>query len=276
MTISVKRVQYVLCILLVALGLLGVTFDLLPVAGRFLIIGVILGTLKWTIEFRDTHQQGIIVRASACESGLTFRLKDWLAVLLVVATCAVGTGSAEAAPNEQHKSPARPITYAYDLLSVGDGGPDLEAIRLQTPRRQVLIGFRHQGRNSGYDAPQLLRETRNGEATNTPKAISEGSPSQFTRTEALSGRASGRQVTEMAESMKASGWNGPPIKVVEANGKLYVVDGHHRLAAATQAGIKVPYQVVEPSTVIGPGQWSSLDDIIRDAGSVGPNRIRTK
>ncbi len=113
-------------------------------------------------------------------------------------------------------------------------------------------------------------------ATKTPKAIPEGSPSQFTRTEALSGRASGRQVTEMAESMKANGWNGPPIKVVEANGKLYVVDGHHRLAAATQAGIKVPYQVVDPSTVIGPGQWSSLDDIIRDAGSVGPNRIRTK
>jgi hypothetical protein len=63
---------------------------------------------------------------------------------------------------------------------------------------------------------------------------------------------------------KVNGWNGPPIKVVEVNGKMYVVDGHHRLAAGTQAGLKIPYEVVGPSTVIGPGQWSSVDDIVRE------------
>jgi hypothetical protein len=101
------------------------------------------------------------------------------------------------------------------------------------------------------------------------------SPSAFSRTEALSGRASSRQVSEMADAMRTTGWDGPPIRVVEANGRRYVVDGHHRLEAARRAGIDVPYEVVDPATVVGPGQWSSLDDIIQDANAVGGNRLRT-
>ena len=74
--------------------------------------------------------------------------------------------------------------------------------------------------------------------------------------------------------MRVSGWQGDPIKVVELDGQRIVVDGHHRLAAAQRAGIEVRYQVVDVSTVIGPGMWSSVDDILRDTYSVGPNRIR--
>lgn len=74
--------------------------------------------------------------------------------------------------------------------------------------------------------------------------------------------------------MRTGGWQGDPIRVVELNGPRIVVDGHHRLAAAQRVGIEVPYEVVQPSTVIGPGQWSSVDDILRDAASVGPDRIR--
>ncbi|MBO9555128.1 RHS repeat-associated core domain-containing protein [Cellulomonas sp.] len=99
-------------------------------------------------------------------------------------------------------------------------------------------------------------------------------PSAFTRTEALSGRASSRTVAEITESMRLNGWQGEPIKVVELNGEKIVVDGHHRLAAAKRAGIDVQYEVVDPSTVIGPGKWSSVDEILRDAYSVGPNRIQ--
>ncbi len=99
-------------------------------------------------------------------------------------------------------------------------------------------------------------------------------PSTFTRTDALSGRPSSRQVTEIADELSTSGWNGPPIKVVDIDGGLYVVDGHHRLAAARRAGVDVPYEVVDASTVIGPGQWSSIDDILNDSFGVGPDRLR--
>ena len=47
-----------------------------------------------------------------------------------------------------------------------------------------------------------------------------------------------------------------------------------RLAAAQRAGVEVPFEVVESSTVIGPGPWNSIDDILRDAASVGADRIR--
>lgn len=69
----------------------------------------------------------------------------------------------------------------------------------------------------------------------------------------LSGNASSRKVREIAESMRSGGWQGPPIKTVDINGRLYVVDGHRRLAAARQVGLDLPYEVVDPSTVIGPG-----------------------
>lgn len=36
----------------------------------------------------------------------------------------------------------------------------------------------------------------------------------------------------------------------------------------------MPYEVVDPSTVIGRGMWNSIDDILRDTYTVGPNRLR--
>lgn len=76
--------------------------------------------------------------------------------------------------------------------------------------------------------------------------------------------------------MRTGGWQGEPIKVVEHNGQMLIVDGHHRVAAARIAGIDVPYEVVDPSSVIGPGQWSSLDDVLRDSYTVGPDRVRPR
>ena len=42
------------------------------------------------------------------------------------------------------------------------------------------------------------------------------SPGDFTRTHGLSGKASSRNVRELTESMKTNGWQGEPIKVLEA------------------------------------------------------------
>lgn len=128
------------------------------------------------------------------------------------------------------------------------------------------------GQRLGNDLPRPAIVVATGVAAEAGVAMAR--PSTFVRTEALSGRGSARTVQELTDSMRTNGWQGDPIKVVELNGERIVVDGHHRLAAAQRAGIDVPYEVVGPSTVIGPGQWSSVDDILRDAASVGPNRIR--
>jgi hypothetical protein len=117
--------------------------------------------------------------------------------------------------------------------------------------------------------PEIVVAT--GVAANAVRAAA---PSTFTRAEALSGRASQRTVNEIAESMRANGWQGAPIDVVELQGQRIVVDGHHRLAAARRAGIDVQYQVVDPSSVIGPGRYTSIDDILQSTYSVGRDRLR--
>jgi len=81
-------------------------------------------------------------------------------------------------------------------------------------------------------------------------------------------------VAELAEDMASTGWDGPPISVVDIDSNLYIVDGHHRFRAAMRAQVDVPYAVVDPSEVIGPRQWSSVADIHSDWLAVGSDRIR--
>lgn len=64
------------------------------------------------------------------------------------------------------------------------------------------------------------------------------------------------------------------LEVAPPQGQRIVVGGHHRLAAAKGAGLDVPDQSVDPSTVIGPGQWNSMEDILQDTFLVGRDRLR--
>lgn len=55
----------------------------------------------------------------------------------------------------------------------------------------------------------------------------------------------GNKIKKIAKNMKQNGWDGDPIKVYVVNGKTIIVDGHHRAAAAKQAGLKnVPIEYV--------------------------------
>ena len=57
---------------------------------------------------------------------------------------------------------------------------------------------------------------------------------------------SNRQMNKLIEQIKKDGGIKEPIKYVEYNGKMYVVDGHHRLIAAKKLGLEnVPAQQVE-------------------------------
>ncbi|MBK6693907.1 MAG: ParB N-terminal domain-containing protein [Myxococcales bacterium] len=91
------------------------------------------------------------------------------------------------------------------------------------------------------------------------------SPFSFHRLHGLSGGASSRNVAKIERSMNASGWNGPPIKVFEHNGTKYVLDGHHRLAAARQARLpEVPYESI-PVSELGSFGYASADDVLMAA-----------
>jgi hypothetical protein len=46
------------------------------------------------------------------------------------------------------------------------------------------------------------------------------------------------QLKKLTEDMKKNGWNGGPVEIFEIDGKKLIVDGHHRVRAAKQAGIE--------------------------------------
>lgn len=65
--------------------------------------------------------------------------------------------------------------------------------------------------------------------------------------------------------MRLGGWNGPAVKVFEHNGVKYVLDGHHRLAAARQVGLtEVPNESV-PAYALGQYGYRSVDELLAAA-----------
>ncbi|MDQ0313352.1 RHS repeat-associated protein [Kitasatospora herbaricolor] len=100
----------------------------------------------------------------------------------------------------------------------------------------------------------------------------EADPYSLKRTESLSGNASKRNVDSLTESMKQGGWQGDPIKVAKNGDDLYILDGHHRVAAAKRAGINVPYQIVSNEDLLA--RYSGgIDDVISAWAEVAPDKL---
>ncbi|MFC4517930.1 polymorphic toxin-type HINT domain-containing protein [Streptomyces ehimensis] len=100
-------------------------------------------------------------------------------------------------------------------------------------------------------------------------------PYSLRRTEALSGNASKRNVDSLTASMKENGWQGDPISVAKIGGDLYVLDGHHRVAAAKRAGIDVPYRIL-PDAEIRARYPGGADEITTAWAEVGADRLVNK
>jgi hypothetical protein len=96
------------------------------------------------------------------------------------------------------------------------------------------------------------------------------SPAELARTHEIGGNRSSKNVQEIMNSMRSDGYQGDPISVYEHDGQKYVVDGHHRLAAAKRVGLK---QI--PFTKVGlPFRgYRTLDDVLE---AVPPDNLRNK
>jgi len=95
-------------------------------------------------------------------------------------------------------------------------------------------------------------------------------PRELQRTHEIGGNRSSRNVMDIRDSMKKDGWQGEPVSVLAHDGKKYLLDGHHRRAAAIRAGLpEVPYQNV---TLPFKG-YQTLDDVL---GYVAPDNLRFK
>jgi hypothetical protein len=134
--------------------------------------------------------------------------------------------------------------HVYDALDItrvrvrAVGTVDLAPVHARRPAEGVCLAF---GGWSGYSTTPPVTLV----ATNTADdVLGSAKPWDLQRTETLAGRASQTNVDDIAASMRQNGWVGEPIEVFQANGQNYIVNGHHRVAAACQAGIDVQYRVI--------------------------------
>ncbi|WP_369244489.1 ParB N-terminal domain-containing protein [Streptomyces sp. R41] len=65
-----------------------------------------------------------------------------------------------------------------------------------------------------------------------------------------------------------AGWQGDPIEVFEQNNRKYVINGHHRVAAAKKAGIDVQYRSISLEEVKAYG-YRDADHVTWSAVEVG-------
>jgi RHS repeat-associated protein len=124
----------------------------------------------------------------------------------------------------------------------------------------------------GYPEDPLVAIDPLGLTHCTPSA----DPRKLKRTHEIGGARSSNQVIEMAAAMKREGFSGPPIDVVVHKGEMYVVDGHHRLAASKMAGLgEVPIRIIDDISS-HPSSWKSIEEVVEDARAARPNNLRLK
>jgi len=100
------------------------------------------------------------------------------------------------------------------------------------------------------------------------------SPQDLVRTHGLKGDSTTKKVLAYADELSKTGWaNMPPVSLVDIDGKLYILDGHHRVAAASRAGVDVKYNLVDPSEIGSYGYKSTERSFRMPACPIKTNSI---
>ncbi|MBX3473994.1 MAG: ParB N-terminal domain-containing protein [Planctomycetes bacterium] len=84
---------------------------------------------------------------------------------------------------------------------------------------------------------------------------------KFRSTDSTYSQSSQDAIADLTSSMKCKGWVGDAIKVYEHDGVLYILDGHHRVAAAKAAGVAVTFEKVTLDEIRKFG-FQTIDDLI--------------
>ncbi|UOP09569.1 RHS repeat-associated core domain-containing protein [Pseudomonas palleroniana] len=107
----------------------------------------------------------------------------------------------------------------------------------------------------------------------SPPLIHEVDARALNRTHSIEGKRSTRKVEEIARSMRGTGYDkNNPIDVVEHNQQYYILDGHHRAAAARQTHTPITIRLIHD--INGhESSYSNIKDIIDASNSVGHDRL---
>ncbi|MGW7481665.1 ParB/RepB/Spo0J family partition protein [Nonomuraea muscovyensis] len=79
----------------------------------------------------------------------------------------------------------------------------------------------------------------------TPPSAGTASPYRFEPTDPPAGQYGEERVARLRENMQRDGWVGRPIFVVHHEGRMFVVDGNHRLRASEGVLDEIPFKEVQ-------------------------------
>ncbi|NJL18361.1 MAG: ParB N-terminal domain-containing protein [Nitrospira sp.] len=171
----------------------------------------------------------------------------------------------------------------YGMLT----GKSLDVPRLELSNKQLkgafvydvlnLMSAAFAPRAVGGKAPEAgtpsMRKPAAGRGT-AETANETVDPNTLQRTHSIEGKRSAARVDELSADMRQNGYSGPPVDVAEINGGRYILDGHHRRAAAARTGTLVEIRVIK-DIQSHPSSFGSADDVLRAGESVGPDRLGT-
>jgi hypothetical protein len=122
--------------------------------------------------------------------------------------------------------------------------------------------------------PGGIGEAKVGEGDpQLPSLIHGVDPKPLKRTHAISGKGSTKRVEDLGKKMRADGYDSSfPIDVAEYQGTLYILDGHHRAAAARQTATPITMQLIT-NIREHKGTLNTIEEVIESAENVGHDRL---
>jgi hypothetical protein len=100
-------------------------------------------------------------------------------------------------------------------------------------------------------------------------------PTTLKRIHTIEGKTSTKKVEDYKDKMRNGYDPVDPIDVIEHDGNLYVLDGHHRAAAARQTSTNVTIKLITDLQAYN-GALRSIEDVLESANNVGLDRLEHK
>ncbi|WP_281878279.1 RHS repeat-associated core domain-containing protein, partial [Pseudomonas atacamensis] len=97
-------------------------------------------------------------------------------------------------------------------------------------------------------------------------------PQTLKRVHTIEGKTSTKTVEDYKSQMRNGYDSVEPIDVIEHDGNLYILDGHHRAAAARQTSTNVTIRLIT-DLIKYDRTLNSIEDVLESANNVGLDRL---
>lgn len=165
-------------------------------------------------------------------------------------------------PSEGVENAIRTVVPGADAVSTAlEGGDPLDVAM------SVLPGRLPKGSKSSKNSKASANST-------SSRILSDVDPHDLVRTHPIGGSSSSKKVDALSTDMRSNGFQREqPVNVVKIDGKMYIVDGHHRAAAARRTNTKVDVRVLSENEMKQQSGFKSYEDVLQSAAQTFGDRL---